>query len=199
MLVPTTREVALSVAVADKEMTGEGLTVEDGIVGSGINAESLWLLAMEEVRAAVEVGASLIVALPDAGEVMAALLGIPDDVEEGPSEVGMPMDWLPEEVGTGTSDVPTEPDGAMDPDGEIPAVGVTFVVLLISGEVLLAVSEGVGIVADDDTTAEGATDPEGKVPEGGRIPDDGTVPVGTTPEEGTTPDGIRLEGRSLVA
>jgi len=51
MLVPTTRDVALSVAVADSEITSGGLLAVDGAAGIGVYADGLLLFSMEAVGA----------------------------------------------------------------------------------------------------------------------------------------------------
>lgn len=90
MLVPTTTVVALSVAVADREFTGEGLLVTVGIVGMGMVAESLLLDAIPwETDTGDDVGVAVLVALPDVGGVRVALTGTPEEVyDDGCSDAG---------------------------------------------------------------------------------------------------------------
>lgn len=192
MLVPTINVVALSVPVAVSEITGVGGIVTDGIVGIGIEAESLSVGVADAVGITEATGAVLEVAFPETGGVMMTLLdGAVDRVEAGCSDAGTLRDWLSEAVGTGTAEEPTEPDGRMEPEGrtpsladgiaepeaEIPALadGVTMGVALSVGRTILAVSEGVGTRPDDDSTSE-ETAPVGTVPEGATTPDDGRTP-----------------------
>lgn len=83
MLVPTTREVALSVAVAESEKTAEGLLVVVAIVGVEMIADSLLL-----GRADAEsdgVGASLTVMFAEVGGVKLTVPAELDEIVEGGS------------------------------------------------------------------------------------------------------------------
>lgn len=135
MLVPTTKLVALSVAVAVSETTGEALLVTDGMVGMGMEADSLLLGVTDGV------GASLIVAFPEPDGVIVALLGSPEEiVDGGTSDAGTLIDGLTDGVEPGKPEVPIAPD-----EGRMPlAEGVTLGVGLATGGVMLAVSDGVG-------------------------------------------------------
>jgi hypothetical protein len=221
MLVPTMREVALSVAVGVREKTGGALLVVVGRAGMIMEAESLFVdvgVGVSEVGNGVdtgaddgatepvlnnEVGASLSVVLPALEGLKVAEALVREAVEvadEGSSEAGTLRDWLPEEVGIGDADVPTEPV----PEGVMPELaepeGKTLPESVGEG-VMLAVAEGVGTTLeegaseagtpDEDTTSEVVVDtaPDGKSPEEGRTPDDGRTPeeIGRS-EEGRTPE-----------
>jgi hypothetical protein len=220
MLVPITREVALSVAVAVREKIGDALLVVVGRAGMIIEAESLLVdvgvgvsigdgvdtATDDEATKAVldnEVGTSLSVVLPEFEglRVAEALVREAVDVaDEGSSEAGTLRDWLPEEVGIGDADVPTEPV----PEGVMPELaepeGKTLPESVGEG-VMLAVAEGVGTTLeegaseagtpDEDTISEVVVDtaPDGKSPEEGRTPDDGRTPeeIGRS-DEGRTPE-----------
>lgn len=172
MLVPITREVALSVAVADCETTGAGLLVVVAMVGMEMVAESLLLGIAEADGVTDGVGASLTVVLIEVGGVRLMLLKIADALDEGGcSEAGTERDPLGEGVGAGDTEEPMEPVGPALPDGRIPELreGTT-----------LRVSDGVG-----RTPEEGARD--------GNSPED-TAPVGTTPEDGRMPEGSASDG-----
>jgi hypothetical protein len=225
MLVPTTREVALSVAVGVREKIGGALLVIVGRAGMVIEAISLLDdvgLGVSEVGGGVdtatddgatepvlknEVGASLRVALPalEGFKVAAAV----EDADDGPSEAGTVSDWLPEEVGTADADVPIAPV----PEGVMPELaepeGKTVPESDAEG-VMLAVSDGVGTpleeraseagTPDEDTTSDVGvgTAPDGKSPEDGRMPDEiGRPEDGNKPDEGRAPEGSRLEGKTV--
>jgi hypothetical protein len=217
MLVPTIREVALSVAVGLREKIGGAVLVGVGVTGMGILADSVLVdVGVSDVGGGVDfaeddgttepvlntdVGASLSVALPELEgvKVAAALLGEAVEVaDEGSSEAGT-LSELPEEVGTTDADVPTEPV----PEGVMPELivpeGKTLPENVAEG-VTLAVSEGVGTTLseagtpDEDTTSEVGvgTAPDGKRPEEGSTPDEGRIPeeIGR-PEEGNRPEDGR--------
>jgi len=217
MLVPTMREVALSVAVGLREKIGGAVLVGVGVTGMGILADSVLVdVGVSDVGGGVDfaeddgttepvlntdVGASLSVALPELEgvKVAAALLGEAVEVaDEGSSEAGT-LSELPEEVGTADADVPTEPV----PEGVMPELivpeGKTLPENVAEG-VTLAVSEGVGTTLseagtpDEDTTSEVGvgTAPDGKRPEEGSTPDEGRIPeeIGR-PEEGNRPEDGR--------
>lgn len=89
MLVPITRDVALSVAVADRDITSEGLLAVVGMTGIEIYAEGLLMLSMEVVGMREDVRASLIGIVSELGGVAVALLGGPDKgVEDSLSDAG---------------------------------------------------------------------------------------------------------------
>ena len=76
MLLPMTILVALLVAVAVRDITGEGLLVTDETVGIGIVAESLLLEVTDDV------GATLFVTFSELDGVRVALLGGRDELIE---------------------------------------------------------------------------------------------------------------------
>lgn len=214
MLVPTMREVALSVAVGLREKIGGAVLVGVGV--TGMMREGVSLLVDEGVSDVgggvdfvedgrttepvlnTDVGASLSVALaePDALRVGAALLGDAVEVaDEGSSEAGT-LSELPDEVGTADADVPTEPV----PEGVMPELIVPegrMVSESVAEGVMLAVSEGVGTTLseagtpDEDNASEVGvgTAPDGNRPEEGSTPDEGRMPeeIGR-PEDGRTPE-----------
>lgn len=189
MLVPTTSDVALSVAVADKDITAEGLLVVDGMMGMGIVAESLVLGATEGVGATDDVGAILMVPFPEVGGVRLIVLEAPVEmVEDICSDAGTLRDWLCDGVGAGDTDDPSDPEGTAEFEGIIPELNdkVALGVTLASDGVMLGVSEGVGTTPEEDST------PVGRTPEVGSKPDEGK-----TPEEGRASDGTRLTSTLL--
>jgi len=210
MLVPTTREVALSVAVAVRDAIGDAELVTVGLTGIRMDAESLLVLVLvvgsdvggfveaaeevgttEEKAVPAEEGAMLRVALAEAvgTNVGVALLGEP--VDEGPSDAGTLRESADEETeAEAEADVPIAPV----PEGVMPEltepVGRALLESVAEG-VMLAVPELVGTeddraseagIPEDDTTLE-ETAPVGTEPEGGSIPDDAL-----TPEESGRPD-----------
>lgn len=233
MLVPMTRDVALSVAVAVRDTIGGALLMlEDGLTGMEIEAASLGVAegvaeGVSDVGGGVEttddaedttpvptddVGNSLSVVL------IVALLGeAVDEAKETSSDAGTLRDWLPEEVGTGEADVPTEPV----PEGVMPELSEPVGRILpdsVAEGVMLAVSEGVAVRLEDRAsevgTPEEETTPDGTAPEGGRIPDetgtpddgrmpddrsaeDERTPVGTIPDDGKTPEDGRISDNKL--
>ncbi|EUC43997.1 hypothetical protein COCMIDRAFT_38121 [Bipolaris oryzae ATCC 44560] len=179
MLVPTTKVVALSVAVAVRDTIGATLLTEDGLTGmmrvgkgvsdagTGVETTGVEVTGADtEPVPAVGVGSSLSVALVE-------VCGI---------SVGAPL--LAEPVGTdvtvGEADVPTAPV----PDGVIPE----------AGGVMLAGAEAVGVRPVEERTSEVGTPDETGVEAG-----TGTDPVGTVPEEGNTPDDGRISDAKLEA
>jgi hypothetical protein len=192
MLVPITREEALSVAVAERDLTGVGVFVTNGADVLGTMGDPLLLDNAGVTEAPEEVGALLIVALPELGGVKVGLESGPEDGPEeelggGTSEVGILMDALPDDVDTGDAEDPTEPDGGNGVEADIPTDGVTLGVGLLTGGVVLGVSDGVGGGLEDGTIAEDV----------GMGTGESGVPEGTTPDDGNTPEGIKLGGRLL--
>lgn len=203
MLVPTTKVVALSVAVAVRDAIGAKLLTEDGLTGMMSEAEGVLVgegvgtgvsdagTGVETTGAedtepvpAVGVGRSLSVALVEVCgiSVGAALLaepvGSPDDTS---SDAGTLKDWLlTGGVIVGDADVPTAPV----PDGVIPE----------AGDVTLAGAEAVGVRPVEERTSEVGTPDETGVEAG-----TGTDPVGTVPEEGNTPEDGRISDAKLEA
>ena len=205
MLVPTTREVALSVAVAVRDAIGEGLLVLIGMMmeadwlpsGEGVGeavsevgtGEETTGTDTTEVGPADAVGYSLWVRLAEVGgsSVGVALLGTavggPDEIS---SEAGTLKDWLLRGVVVGVAEVPTNPV----PDGVIPEA------VDCGGKTL---SEAVGVgealaVGTEERTSEAGT-PDERTSEVGTPEDEitpevglGSTPVGTTPDEGNTPE-----------
>ena len=217
MLVPMTRDVALSVAVAVRDAIGDAELVTVGLTGMRMDAESLLVRvlvgasdvggfvetadetgAMEEMAVPAEVGTVLKVALAEAvgTNVGAALLSEP--VDEGPSDAGTLRDCADEET-EADADVPMAPV----PEGVMPEltepVGRMLLESVAEG-VMLAVPESVGTedertseagMPEDGTTLE-ETAPVGTEPEGGSIPDDGTMPE----ERGRPDDKTAVEDSS---
>lgn len=212
MLVPTTSEVALSVAVAVRDAIGVGvLTGEDltgAIVGYSLMVGLLWTgelwidavgvgEAVSDVGNGLEatgdeatgeetapdaVGNSLNVALPEVGTNVGEALS-GERVEEGSSDAGTLKGMLLRGVEAGDAEVPIAPV----PDGVTPGlsdpVGTTLPEIDAEG-VTLAFPEVGGRL--EERASEVGT-PEDKAPEVGV----GTTPVGTEPDEGKTPDDGR--------
>jgi hypothetical protein len=226
MLVPTTRDVALSVAVAVRDTIGDGLLVGDGLTGMMMEAD--WLRSGEGVGEGVSeagtgvetagadaaelvpadaVGNSLWVRLVEVGgsSVGMALLGAAvDNPDDTSSEAGTLKDWLLTGVAVGAAEVPTDPL----PDGVIPeAVGEGETLAVGTETVEERTSEAgtpdertseVGTPEDVTTPEDGlGTTPVGTEPDEGNTPDDGRVPVGTTPDDGSTPEDGRISDSTL--
>ena len=217
MLVPMTKDVALSVAVAVRDAIGDAELVTVGLTGMGMDAESLSVRVLvgtsdvggcvetadeagttEETALPAEVGAALEVALAEAvgSNVGAALLGEP--VDEGPSDAGTLRVCADEEMET-DADVPIAPV----PEGVMPELTEPVGRMLpesVAEGVVLAVPESVGTeeeraseagMPEDGKTLE-ETAPVGTEPVGGSIPDDGTMPE----ERGRPDDKTAVEDSS---
>lgn len=208
MLVPTTKVVALSVAVAVRDTIGATLLMEDGLTGmmseadsvrvgegvgrgvsdagTGVETTGVEMTGAEDTEPvpAVGVGSSLSVALVDVCGIsvgtalLAEPVGSPDDTS---SDAGTLKDWLlTGGVTVGEADVPTAPV----PDGVIPE----------AGGVTLTGAEAVGVGTVEERTSEVGTPDETGVETG-----TGTDPVGTVPEEGNTPEDDRISDAKLEA
>ena len=217
MLVPMTKDVALSVAVAVRDAIGDAELVTVGLTGMGMDAESLSVRVLvgtsdvggcvetadeagttEETALPAEVGAALEVALAEAvgSNVGAALLGEP--VDEGPSDAGTLRVCADEEM-EADADVPIAPV----PEGVMPELTEPVGRMLpesVAEGVMLAVPESVGTeeeraseagMPEDGKTLE-ETAPVGTEPVGGSIPDDGTMPE----ERGRPDDKTAVEDSS---
>jgi hypothetical protein len=192
MLVPTAMLVALSKPIGFCELTGVGLLVTTG--GDGIR------MVDEPATGALDIGAedigvSEIVAFPELGGTIVALLGAAEmGVDAGASEAGTPEDPIGDGVATGPDDTPVpEPEGTTPEEISLAAGGVMPMlndcdsVALTAGGVVpegatLRVSLGISGVTLKDTAGVG-TEPDGV----GTRPDG----VGTRPDGvGTRPDGV---------
>jgi hypothetical protein len=150
------------------------LLVDTGVAETG-------LVIAIELEGITKDGVSEMVAFPELGGAIVALLGATGDaVEAGDSEAGMLLDGIGDGVTVGPDETPEPeiPEGVM-PDGvgsmaegvgttEDPALGVIVGVSLGIGGVRLADSDGVGTAPDGvGMMPEGVgTTPEGVIPEG---------------------------------